>query len=376
MKFTAPLGLTLLTLASAAQADEFFDDDVIITGRTCIGAACVDGETFSNSFDGQLKLKGQFTSIEFSDTSGSADADRDWRLRANLNGGGATGESFFLEDQTEGTTPFWIEGGTPSNVLYVDNAGRIGVNTSQPATSLHLVSGNAPVIRMENAGGTPSTWDLIGGNVAFALFNNENITIPLLIQTQAPTSSLVILNNGNVGIGTNTPDAPFEVSSAENFNYFRISATGATVNESVDITYTGGPLGTGQLRYNIVDGDAQEMSLDANGNMVLDGTLTTAGPTCAGGCDRVFEDDYALPSISTYQAQMYEAGYLPSIGATLPNAPVNLSERQGNIINSLEHAHIYIGELHGRLDAQTELVASLQADLAMLKTRIDMQSQD
>ena len=46
---------------------------------------------------------------------------------------------------------------------------------------------------------------------------------------------------------------------------------------------------------------------------------------------------------------MWANKHLPNVGPTLPNAPVNLSERFGEILNELETAHIYIEQLHKRI---------------------------
>ena len=177
---------------------------------------------------------------------------------------------------------------------------------------------------------------------------------------------LELAANGNVGIGTGTPQAPLEISDDETFSFFRITATDAPINQSADVVFTEGPLRTGELRYNIVDGDGPEMRLNADGDMVLTGTLTTAGPTCAAGCDAVFEPDYDRLSITEHASEMWEKGYLPAVGPTRPGAPLNVAEKLGAVLNELEHAHIYIEQVHedlvdqrARLDRQDRLISSL-----------------
>lgn len=229
----------------------------------------------------------------------------------------------------------------------VSSVGNIGIGTSLPEGPLHILrSSSGTGITLEStdiSGGGGSKWTTNVGNFGYAVNDASIGSLPFGIRNGAPDFSIVIDETGNVGLGTLFPSAPFDLATDEAFNFFRITATGAAVNDSVDFVFTAGPLGTGQLRYNIVDGDNQEMSLDADGNMVLDGTLTTAGPTCSGGCDRVFAQDYPLPSITDHQQAMWQAGYLPNVGPTTSDAPVNVTEKMGNILNELEHAHIYIG---------------------------------
>ena len=181
-----------------------------------------------------------------------------------------------------------------------------------------------------------------------------------------------------MGIGTESPGAPLEVSNDDTFSYFRITAEQAAIIQSADMTFTGGPLGTGEFRYNIVDGDGPEMRLNADGDMVLDGTLTTGGPTCAGGCDAVFDAEFERLSVTDHAALMWENGHLPAVGPTLPHAPMNVSEKMGGILNELEHAHIYIEELHARLalqeeqrQAQEAVNIALSEQLAALAARLE-----
>ena len=365
--FLKSLSAFCVALPLGVQADVVYMEDVIVDSLLlCVGRDCVDGEPDIPSRNG-IKIKDNRPSIMFDDTSTATGVpSRDWQLDANeVNGL----ENFYLTDRTAGTRPFSIEGAAPSHSLYVQDDGRIGMRTFVPQEDLHIVaSDGAATIRLEDIFGIQSSWQIGASSGGFIVEDFTNATIPFIIEPDAPTYALTIAPNGYVGLGAETPTAPLEVYSDNAFNFFRITAAGAA-NASVDITYTGGPLGSGQLRYNIVDGDNQEMSLDANGNMVLDGTLTTAGPTCAGGCDRVLDAGYALPSITEHAEAMLTAGHLPAIGATISHAPVNLSERQGHIINELEHAHLYIAQLHSELRRAEEERADMAARLKALEAR-------
>ena len=183
-----------------------------------------------------------------------------------------------------------------------------------------------------------------------------------------------ILADGNVGIGTAGASAPLEIGDDASFSFFRITAGGAAINKSVDVVFTQGPLGTGELRYNIVDGDGPEMRLNADGDMEIDGTLTTGGPTCDGGCDAVFTERRIIPE-DDYAARMWADGHLPFVGPTLPEAPINVSEKMGGMLNALEHAHVFIERQNERIAtleaekaAQDERMAELEARLMALET--------
>ena len=357
---------TILSMsASVAQADQVFADDLIVNnsgvGRICLGEGCADGEDWIDNFGALIELEDSRTMIHFNDTSIDGDdfPTRDWLLKANDDNDNGL-DRFFLQDLGTSNIPFQVLADAPESAFVVSEDGGIGLGTSMPDFNLHMVGDSLSVMTYETTSNSQKWY--VGSNVN-NFFIQDQVTgeVVFKIARGAPGDSIRILDNGNIGLGTVSPDAPLELSSSDPFNFFRISATGAAVNESVDITFTGGPLGTGQLRYNIVDGDNQEMSLDADGNMVLDGTLTTAGPTCSGGCDRVFDADYPLPSIKDHAEQMFAKGYLPSIGATVPHAPVNVTEKLGHTINSLEHAHIYIAQQEAAIAQLMERVSALEA---------------
>lgn len=358
-----------LCVATPLMAEDQFLDTVLIRDALlCVGVECAPAEPDIPDRQG-IKIKDLAPALLFEDVFQSENSpDRDWMLGAG-DFNASIKDAFFLRDIDEGTDPVRIVGGAPNDALFVDATGRIGLGTSMPQESLHIVGGAGTGIRIEGTRNTPGNaiFEASVGNFGFFLADLDAVTFPFGVANAAPSNAMIIAETGNVGLGTFTPSAPLELSSDAAFNFFRITATGAAVNDSVDITFTGGPLGTGQLRYNIVDDDGQEMSLDADGNMVIAGTLTTAGATCAAGCDRVFDADYALPSIQDHAAEMLAKGHLPAIGPTVPHAPINLSERQGNIVNSLEHAHLYIHELHTGLDQALSRIDDQQAEIDALR---------
>jgi hypothetical protein len=341
----------LVALTGVAKADQVIADDLIVQFSLCVGNDCVSGETFG--FD-TIRIKENNTRIKFEDTSTAGSfPSSDWQLTANDSANGGA-EKFSIDDVDNGRSPFTITGGARANSIFVSSAGRVGFGTASPVVDLHVVQGNTPTMRLQQDGSSgfaEQTWDVAGNESGFFVRDVTNGSqLPFRIIPGADSSSLAIGANNNVGIGAGTtPDAPLEISRNESFIFMRLTAQQAT-NPSADVTYTGGPLGTGQLRYNIVDGDSQEMSLDANGNMIIAGQLTTAG-SCSIGCDRVFDKDYDLKSLEEHNQAMWSQGYLPNVGPTAEDGPFNVSDKMGRMLNELEHAHIYIGQLNERIAA-------------------------
>ena len=188
--------------------DQVIPDDLIVQSSICAGFDCVDGESFGAD---TLRLKENNLRINFEDTSTSAGyASNDWRIIANDQPSGGANK-FSIEDSTAARNPMTIEAGAPANALYVDSTGNIGLQQSAPGLDLHLTMSDTPAIRLEqtNAGGfTAQTWD-IGGNEAnfFIRDLTGGSRLSFRIRPGAPTSSVDISSDGDVGINTASPNA-------------------------------------------------------------------------------------------------------------------------------------------------------------------------
>lgn len=351
-------------LSGIASADEVINDDlIVIDDLLCVGTACADGETPLQSRQG-IKIKDINPGILFEDVSSSNYPHRNWSIRINQDTPGGQ-DQFAIFDEGAGTAPFRILGDTEHNIIVLAPNGRVGINTMLPTEELHIVSTGFTSLRMD---ADLAFWDMIASIDSFGFRDANSGYEPFRIKDAAPSWSLVVSETGDIGLGTQTPAGPLEISDEQTFTFFRITAENAAINQSADIVFTEGPLGTGQLRYNIVDGDSQEMSLDAEGNMVLSGALTTGGPTCAGGCDAVFDADFARLSINDHAALMWGKGHLPAVGPTLPGQPVNVTEKMGRMLNELEHAHIYIEQQHRQI---AEMKAEHARQIEALTARLD-----
>lgn len=191
-------------------ANPFYADDVSATGGLCGGADCTSSESYGFS---PVKMKANNTRIKFEDTSTSAGfATTDWQLSANDSFSGGANK-FFVEDLTAATVPFLIEGGTPSNTLYVDSTGRIGLRTSTPARDLTISVPVSAGIRMEQSASPFQAWDIVANNNNFYVRDVNHEQNPFIILTSAPYNSLVIDASGRIGLGTATPSYQIHHSS-------------------------------------------------------------------------------------------------------------------------------------------------------------------
>lgn len=200
----------------------FFDfviaDDLIVQGSACVGLDCVDGENFG--FD-TIRVKENNTRIQYDDTSTSAGfATNNWQIRANAQGSGGGSFLAFVDqgatgNSETGTLVFQVDAGAPANSLRVSSGGNIGIGTATPVLDVHANTTDTPAIRLEqnNSGGfTAQTWD-IGANEAnfFVRDVTSGSRLPFRIRPGAPTSSIDIAADGDVGIGTGSPDTRLSV---------------------------------------------------------------------------------------------------------------------------------------------------------------------
>ncbi|HXA15354.1 MAG TPA: tail fiber domain-containing protein [Thermoanaerobaculia bacterium] len=183
-------------------------DDVIIQGSLCVGLDCVNNESFG--FD-TIRLKENNTRIKFDDTStASGFANHNWQLTANDSASGGANK-FSIEDITAATVPVTITGSAPSNSIFVDSTGRMGLRTATPVLDIHVATGNTPAMRLEqnsSGGFTAQTWD-VGGNEAnfFVRDVTSGSRLPFRIRPGASTSSIDISASGSVGINNASPNS-------------------------------------------------------------------------------------------------------------------------------------------------------------------------
>ncbi|WP_434938633.1 tail fiber domain-containing protein [Shewanella sp. HL-SH8] len=215
-KLKVVIALLPLVVSTNLYAGVVHQDDVIIIGSACMGFDCVNGENFG--FD-TLRLKENNLRIHFQDTSSSGSfPTRDWRISINDTANGGANK-FSIEDADAGRTPFTIMADAPSNALFINNSGKLGLGTSTPAVDMHVVKGNTPALRLEqdgSSGFTPQTWDVAGNESNFFIRDITNGSkLPFKIVPGAPSNSLYISNTGNIGLGTASPNGKLVVANGD-----------------------------------------------------------------------------------------------------------------------------------------------------------------
>ena len=379
-----------LVLVGPASADFVINDDLIVDGSACVGFDCVNGESFG--FD-TIRIKENNLRIKADDTSVAASFPRnDWQLTFNDSANGGVSK-FSVDDISGGRTPFTVEANARSHSLYVDDGGRIGNRTSTPSVEIHTIDGDTPTLRLQQDGSSgfaPQTWDLAGNETNFFVRDVTNgSTLPFRIRPGAPTSSIFIDVGGDVGLGTSSPDSAFHLSrtglvlpifqSSDN-DAIQIRLKSDSANRrfvalnSTDVVQSQIVLGdNGQFDFLGETGADLRMRIEADGDVLIAGDcMDQNDPGPAVACDAVFDPSYDLPSIEEHAALMWENKYLPQIGPTPEGKRISMSlqKRHYGMLNELEKAHIYIEQLHNRLQEETEEREDLTERLAAIEAAL------
>ena len=360
MTLTNHLRTTNLTLAAAALSlagsmahAQTFTSNVIVQGSLCTGFDCVTGESFG--FD-TLRLKENNLRINFADTSSSASfPTADWRIVANDSSNGG-GNYLAIEDVDAGRQTFRVDQGAPANALRVDSAGDVGIGIANPVVDLHIASGNTPTMRLEQngtSGFTPQTYDVAANEANFFIRDVTNGSA-LFFRSRpgAPADSLYIAANGDIGLGTASPDEDLHIASAETRVAIEMqNSTSATDNFQIAYDNT-------DLRLSRQGSGVIEMSIASGGNVTIAGTLTTGSTTVYP--DYVFEPDYDLMPLNEVDAFIVANGHLPKIPTAeeVAETGLNISEMQVALLEKVEELTLYtlaqqrtIDALQVRIDA-------------------------
>jgi hypothetical protein len=120
---------------------------------------------------------------------------------------------------------------------------------------LHVNTANTPAIRLEqNSGGgfTAQTWDIAGNEANFFVRDvTGGSRLPFRIRPGAPTSSIDISADGDVGIGTASPTAKLHVFSTATTDAFVSLGFDAVAGPALNIGYGGTSLGRSGAFLNV-----------------------------------------------------------------------------------------------------------------------------
>ena len=200
------------------------------------------------------------------------------------------------------------DNGSPTDPIFVDDGGKVGIGTTSPSQDLEISDFNESIIKLNVTNGQSSHLHTGAASTVLATTSWLQFHTDSDLNGSSPSGERVrITRNGNVGIGTTTPQG----------------------------------------------------KLDVNGSIYQSGVELHA--------DYVFEPDFQLESIEEHSEFMWKNKHLKAI----PKAKVNknglevveVGAHRKGIVEELEKAHIYIEQLHQHNKELEERLSKLEKRL-------------
>jgi len=198
-------------LKSLRASNLFYEGIVYVDEAVGFGEEMISGYNFGyNTF----VMRARNIRFLFDDTSDPlTHASCDWSFE--INSTAIRGESYFrINDVTNGGIPFNIQSSAPTNSFYIKSGtGNIGLGTTSPQAKLHIPMAANPTITFyqDNTAYPEQHWSVYGNETCFAFEDITHSKTSFKIEAGAPDNSLVISDNGKVGIGTATPEHALDI---------------------------------------------------------------------------------------------------------------------------------------------------------------------
>lgn len=198
------IAAALLATATPAilSADPLFPTNPTIRSALCVGSSCEDSESFGPD---EILVKSTAMSLRFNDTStGSGLPADDWRI--TINDFFVGGRSYFsIQHVNSAAAIVEIEADAPSNSLFVDESGRIGLGTAMPIEDIHILNADTPTLRLEqnSASFGNQAFDVGGNEVGLFIRDATNGgSLPFRLLSGSESGTLAVTPGGRVGINT------------------------------------------------------------------------------------------------------------------------------------------------------------------------------
>lgn len=141
---------------------------------------------------------------------------------------------FYISDSTAGTNPFQIEPACPTNLLYLDSGGKVGIKTTTPAQDLHVYDASSSAYVLIESGASQIAGIVLkNADNEFQIDNrhsttqlrfvdNTNAAIPMVIESSALSHSIYMKSDGGIEFhnllgSTGSSDARYNTSTKELF---------------------------------------------------------------------------------------------------------------------------------------------------------------
>jgi hypothetical protein len=302
---------------------------------------------------------------------------------------------------------------TASNNIYNSNTGNVGINNTNPLVKLAVdissttttyngYTGANVALMLKNQSNTANNFTVLSfansgtntiADITAINTSHTNHTGRLSFSTRAagagPQQRMLIDENGNVGIGTNTPNVKLEVAGVARFtgsnafsiggdvNQLRIQTSSQIPNQSFGFLNAGNSFEGIRVKQVSVGGNYADLhqaplnGLIVEGNVGIGTTIPDAKLAVKGTIhtqevrvdlngavapDYVFEKDYSLMPLDELKTYIDTNKHLPEVPSAkeMEENGVNLKEMNLLLLKKVEELTLYLIE-------QNKLIDKLQA---------------
>lgn len=223
IKITAALLLLLNAMVLFGQEDGSLKEskirengkskDYFMTGPLHVIGKMGIGQNMSGSYEfgsSTFVMMQNNLRVEFDDSSTPSFPDNDWQIEINSPLDYASGGTnyFKIRDLTANTSPFTLTNGENDFSLSLGSNGNVGINTDNPLTKLQIDSKDSPAFMLSSG---IKNMKVFGHELRFII--GQSSASPILrVDIDSHSNTLVLKSNGNVGIGTASPEHKLEVN--------------------------------------------------------------------------------------------------------------------------------------------------------------------
>jgi len=157
---------------------------------------------------------------------------------ASLSADGSGDGQLILRDSA-GTNKVMLYGEVNAD-QYIANGGKLGINTTSPTDTLTISNDNNLLLGLDAPAGNDAQLRFYSaGNYKSVIYRPAS-TDDLRFNTVTSGDVLTILQGGNVGIGTNSPDRRFEIESTATAEMCMTGTTGNKIFFRPTLSYSPG----------------------------------------------------------------------------------------------------------------------------------------
>ena len=250
--------------------------------------------------------------------------------------------------------------------------GNVGIGTVSPNYQLHLKDGNGLRIQASNA-------QLVFSDISNSLKLRMNNSGDLQLTNISDNSLFHFDNNGNIGIGTNTPT---EILSLYKYNdnvkiRLQNSVTSWYLTNDVNKRFIiSGQTSGNVLIINDNNGSVGIGTIETGTHkLAVDGTIGAREIKVEAGAwsDFVFDKDYKLKNLEEVERFIEENNHLPDVPSekeVLENG-IQVGEMNATLLQKIEELTLYMIEQNKKTETLIEKVETLESENELLKKEIN-----